>query len=469
MTTTRLPSLTAVGRTMGSVRAGQGERWGWVAVVAVVLLWGATVPLGFTRAVAALTAFGFLGAVVGLVQPAVGVVSIALLCTLDAPARAFLTSGGLFRWNTLNYWLLLVAGLAIPRLTRLRDGPTRLLELLALLIGLEILISTDPELGLQHLINLLGVFGMLAYTVAVGTRQDVWSWVGLIGGASGAAGGLAYFVQGRELVVMNPNAWSYLPLGALLTICLGFSQSENLPRRRMVLGWLAGLNVAWVFLSGSRGSLLVALCCVGYLFAATTRFSGRAIMVATAAVVLLAASSIFTDLQEHSLGRLLKLLNPAVSLTERTSGRFDLMLGGLYIFESHPLGVGTGGFGAAWAELGSREGLSGFGRNWSVPAHAGWIKTLAENGAPGALLLAGLVLSFAVTAVAVRDRGTRRLGYLTAVALATAWISTEFQARSLWLLAAGTASLLRAHRCRQRTRLDEAAAATPGAASGPPR
>jgi O-antigen ligase len=454
VTTTQLPPLK--GRAPAEIFAPAGERWGWAAIGLIVLIFAASAPFGFTVGIAALTVLGFVGALVGLLQPAVGFLSVVLLCVLDAPARGLLPETGLFRWNTLNYWLLLVAVLALPRLARLRDGPTLLLVLLALLLGIEILLSDDVALGLQQLANLLAAFGLLAYARPVATRRSVWTWAGLIGGTAGATGGLVYFLQQTDLPAMNPNAWAYMPLGGLFAICLAFSQNTEYPRRQLFLGGLAVLNSTWVFLSGSRGGLLVAVCCLAYLLAATRGLSRRAVMAVAAGLIVLTVSSFFTEFQDYALGRLTKLVNPAMSLSNRTSGRSDLMLGGFYIFQDRPFGVGTGGFETAWATLGPQEGLSGFRRGEKAPAHAGWIEILVENGVPGILLLSAFVLSFAVTAVSVRDRGTRRLGYLVTVALATAWVSTEFQARSLWLLAAGTATLVRAHRFQLRGKSEQA-------------
>jgi hypothetical protein len=42
-----------------------------------------------------------------------------------------------------------------------------------------------------------------------------------------------------------------------------------------------------------------------------------------------------------------------------------------------------------------------------------------------------------------QDRRLRLLGLFTTIVLTTAWISTEFQAKGLWLLVAGAITLLR--------------------------
>ena len=118
------------------------------------------------------------------------------------------------------------------------------------------------------------------------------------------------------------------------------------------------------------------------------------------------------------------------------------MLGGWYIFTEHPwVGVGTGGFSDASIGLPLYEGATTF-RPEGRAAHAGWIKVLAENGLPGGALLLAYVVSFTLSGWRTRDRELRRLGVLTTAVLGLAFVTTEFQGKGLWLLAAGTTVLL---------------------------
>jgi O-antigen ligase len=159
-------------------------------------------------------------------------------------------------------------------------------------------------------------------------------------------------------------------------------------------------------------------------------------------VLGLAVAAQFADLRGTTLHRVDRLLDPSVSMSGRTSGRSDLVLGGWYIFLDHPFGVGTGGFYSAWADLGRREGLSGFQAGERFDAHAGWIKTLAENGVPGALLLMVYVGSFALAGMRRSNPDLRGLGILTTVVLGVAFLSTEFQCKGLWFLATAVTVLL---------------------------
>ena len=130
-------------------------------------------------------------------------------------------------------------------------------------------------------------------------------------------------------------------------------------------------------------------------------------------------------------------------MSSRTSGRSDLALGGWYIFQEHPLGVGTGGFGDAWSTLNRREGLSDFREGARTAAHSAWIRVLAENGIPGILALFGFVFSFAVIGWRRRSSGAFPLGLLVTFTLAVAFLAHEFQGKGLWFLVAGAMTLLR--------------------------
>jgi O-antigen ligase len=153
-------------------------------------------------------------------------------------------------------------------------------------------------------------------------------------------------------------------------------------------------------------------------------------------------STAFTDLQRSSISRIEKLFDPGRSMTGRTSGRSDLALGGWYIFLENPLGVGTGGFGKAWANLGRREGLSEFRRGVEFQAHSAWVKVLVENGVPGAVLLAAFILSFTAAGLTSPIRGAASLGLLVTITISTALLSTEFQSKGVWFLAAGATVVL---------------------------
>jgi O-antigen ligase len=111
------------------------------------------------------------------------------------------------------------------------------------------------------------------------------------------------------------------------------------------------------------------------------------------------------------------------------------MLAGWQMFIDNPLGVGTGGFGTRFSsaeyKLTSKD----------LQAHSAWIKTLAENGILGISVLAGFVGSFAKAGWRRRGEGHFPLGCLVTIAFVVAFLSTEFQGKGLWFLAAAVTSL----------------------------
>lgn len=435
-----VPSTLLAQPHTGVLRDDQREafvdRLGWGYVLLIVVVWAGSLVFGFQTALGLLTGLAFASAILGLRWPVVGLFGITLLCTMDALTRVYLLTGGLLRWNTFNYVLLGVAALHLPFLLRLNDPQTRLMQFFVFLLGIQLVFSADKSEGVQHLLGAVSMFGLLVYFARSAADTHAWSWIGFIGGVTAGAGSLAYFLLRSELGKIDPNAWSYFPLTALFCICLATTSVAQRRGRQHALALLAMLNFAWLFLSGSRGGLLTGVCCIIYLIVMMRGLSTRVTVIVAATLVSLVLSTQFADLQENTIHRLTKSLDGTYSAADRTSGRADLVLGGWYIFRDHPLGVGTGGFANAWSRLGMREGLSGFKQGVAFDAHAGWIKTLAENGLPGVVLLVSFVLSFTLS-------GQRRggallcLGLLITATLSLAFWSTEFQGKGLWLLCAG--------------------------------
>jgi O-antigen ligase len=440
--------MSAVARTDFAVaRSARGApqesattAWEWVLVGVIVLVWSTTVVVDFRVALTLLMAVGFVVAGLGLRYARLGVLGIGMLCTLNEIAAPLLLSGGLWRWNTLSYWLLLVALLFFPYVLALGQLQSRILLPFIVLLALEILLSPDALDGIQHVFAIAAVFGLLVYFRRAALDRKAWYWFGVVSGVLAGGGGAAFLLQQGSLPYVNPNVWSYMPLTALIAICLA-SVAEDDSRRRSVLAGLAAINSVWVFLSGSRGSLLIAAVCLVFLLV-LMRLRRAILFGIIAGLVGVVLTSQFARLEQRTVARVRLLADPSQSPTRRTSGRFDLALGAWYMFRDNPFGVGTGGFKYTWLNLGPREGITQFHRSEKMAAHAGWTKVLAENGFPGILLLAAYVASFAVSGWRSRDPGLLRLGFLVLAVLSVAWLSTEFQNKALWLLAAGATVLL---------------------------
>jgi hypothetical protein len=413
--------------------------WGRRFALMAAAGWVCSFLIGFERAVLVLSFLGLAAAIAGLRQPIVGLFGVGILCTMDVLSRSF--AGGLWRWNTFNYLLLLVIALNFSLLLRSSDRAVRVLQVFAVFLFAGLAITESHAAGAQHILDLLSLFGLLIYFRRASLSAELAYWLAIVMGILGAGGGLLFNLWKDGLPWVNPNAWSLFPLAPLFAACLAFYKRTPKSYERMFLLTLAAVNGAWVFLSGSRGGLGMAIVCTLFLLLQVIR-SGREVIVglAIAAVVTVFVGSAFIDGQSRTVRRVRQLFDSSETMTERSSGRSDLALGAWYIFLDHPFGVGTGGFSTNWAKLGNRKGLSGFDQGEEISAHSGWAKTLAENGLIGFGLLAGFVVSFPATGW--RRAGARGFvfGGLVAAVLSLGFLVTEFQSKGLWFLAAGAIS-----------------------------
>jgi len=416
---------------------------GLLATIVGVL--GYAYAVDFEQAIAILAVMGLAMAFVGLWQPTVGILGAALVCTIDPVMRAFVMTGGLLRWNSFNYVLLLAMLVFWRRMLAWTDPPVRWLALFVVVLMVGLVVSADPLQGAQHVLGAVSFFGLLLYCERAGPASDAWFWAALVSGVTGALGGLVFFLQDESVQeFINPNAWAYFPLTALAVQCLALSRKTLSQRARTICLLLAAVNAGWIFLSGSRGTSLTALVCLVYCVVRSRRFWSVAGLGVVVIVVVALMSGLFEQRQERSIQRLTKLFDPAYSLAGRTSGRSDLARAGWYLFLEHPLtGVGTGSFSTMWFRLGDIRGLSKYGWGKEAQAHSGWVKTLAESGLPGIVLFSGFVLSFALMGWRRRARGDFALGLLVTATFAVALLSTEFQNKGLWLMAAGVTAFLR--------------------------
>lgn len=458
ITTVRRTPRLATAADWGELELDEGARslrWGPAVAVLITVIWASGVVIGYTTALKVVTILSFGALVVGLRSPAIGLLAVTMLCIVDAPARVYILTGGLLRWNTFNYWLIAMMALYAPFLVRLRDGHSLALMAFIGLLAIEVLVSPDFTNGTQNVIGIVSVFGMLIYFVRAGSDRRMWFWLSVNAGLMGALGGLIFFLQRASLPVINENAWAASPLTALIAVVFGFPSAASMRKGQPTLLALGAINLVWIFLSGSRGNLLIGSLCFLVLLVGLKGTRQRTIALMCAAFMALVAAVHFGKMQERAIHRLTKLFTTEhglagdYTLSSRTSGRSDLAIGGWYIFQDHPLGVGTGGFPEAWARMGIKYNLS-YGRGEERAAHSGWVKTLVENGAPGLILLIIYVFSFAAVGFKQRNWVLWRLGMLTTAAVSAALLSTEFQTKGIWFLTAGATAFL------HRARLEEA-------------
>jgi O-antigen ligase len=373
-----------------------------------------------------------------LIDPFIGLLGVGTLCALDPLTRVFLLSGGLLRWNTFNYWLLLVVVVS-PKLLLFRPAlPVRILWLIAGLLIVQLFPSSDRLNGLQHIIGLLSFLGLYAYFYRAQRRMESWPVFALVIGLQGIIGGAVYEVLKSSLVYINPNAYVHFPLCALVTVSIAFPMAHG---RRWVQWLLLGtavLNGALVFLTASRGGMLLGIACAVYLGISLRRSVHRLVLIALAVAIVPLVVFLRPGEVEYAMQRVSKLGDSERTLSNRTSGRSEIVEVGWRIFLQNPLGIGTGEFSYAYA----RSGESGLAGLRQKQAHSGWIKTLAENGVPGVILLSLFVCSFAYIGLRGRNSSTVYLGFFLSFGLAVTFLATEFQGKTPWLLAAVGTCLL---------------------------
>jgi hypothetical protein len=434
-----LPPLPALyGRTeeQRAARSLSLEHMALLLIGTIIIVWTLSIGVGYEFGVTILTLLAFGATMLGLFHPRLGLLGVGMMVALDPMTRVFMATGGLWRWNTFNYWLLLMMALSVPLLLRLRDIHTRLLQLFIVLLALGLLVSPNLSSGIQHTLGIVAVFGLLVYFARASHDNHIWFWLGMVSGVLSSVGSLAYYVQKDSVQYIDHNLWAYFPLTGIYAIAMAMPFTRQSPRRQLGLVMLAFVNYGWIFLSGSRSNLILGTVCIIFLVIAMRGVFNRIVIIGMAMLLGLMVPIFFSDLVDNTVERIEKLLNEDATAGDRTNGRAILMLGGWYMFQDYPLGQGTGSFNVAWSQLDMREGLGfRFGRSFS--SHSGWIRTLVENGIQGFIVLAAFVWSYAYMGLRQRDRVLMMLGLLTSVCMSLTFFVTEFQNKGLWLLAAG--------------------------------
>jgi O-antigen ligase len=429
-------------------------RWGPRSIAAILAVLGVVPVLGFPVSMALATIGAVAVMVVAHAHPVVGALAMTCVAILDAAASDYLNSplvgnplgtltAGLWRYNTIGYALVAVALVRTPSLLRQRNVHVALTLALCASLAAGLLWTPDPMNGLQLLLDFTALFGVIFFFDRIRDDQEAWYWIGVVGGVLGAVGGLAYILAHSALAFTNPNVAVYANVTGMFAACLAFAGASLAPRRQLLLGALAIVNLFWAFLSTSRGGLFVGACCMIFLALEVRSAKRKLLLLGGAVLSAVVIASTLTELQQHALQRLTLLFSSEANLHERTSGRADLVLGAWEIFKAHPFGVGTGGFESTWATLGSVGGQRSFMRSGQrFAAHAGWMRALAENGFIGFGLLLALVTSFGAVALGRRHRSIRHMGVMTTLALAVSFVSVEFHLKGLFFLAGGAIVLL---------------------------
>lgn len=436
-------SPDAVRRAHAHATRMEIETWGPAVTLIGLGVWGAGVVLNIELCVSLLAALGFGLAIVGLWRPALGLLGVAVLCTLDPLMNAYVFTGGILRWNTFNYWLLFVLALFPWILLRLQNGQLALLECWLGLLGIELLISADYLTGMQDLFGAFAVLGLLVYFARGGEQPGAWYWLAVISSTIAAGGSLSYFLHASATDLINPNAMAYMPITGLFACCMGLPFATRYRMGQPLLAAMAGLNLVLVVLTASRGSMVTGTACAAYMLVSIRGIGRKAVVIGLVALIAIVALSQFTEMRTYAFHRLNLLVDPNVGLTDATSGRADLAKAGVRMFEQKPMGLGTGGFATAWSQLSYRDSESGWGIGHLKAAHSGWIKILVENGFPGVLLYGLFLLAFTISGWRSGSRDMLLLGGLATITLSLAFLTTEYQSKGVWFIAAGVMTMLR--------------------------
>jgi len=440
-----------------SVEFPDAGTWGKPLLLLSLLAWGGGYAwslhtdafTGFKASLAVLTIIGLLLGVRGLADPIPGILGVGMLCTLDPVSRVYLLTGGLWRWNTFNYFFLLVILLSLRYYARLRDVHTHLLLWLIAWLAIGWVVSPDKLTGAYNILGALAYFGLLRFWGRVGERDDTWYWTALVSAVVAAGGGLVYYQLAPRLPYINRNAWSFFPLAAMFTSALALHYVRE-RRRQGLLAVLALLSLIWVYLSGSRGGLLLGLSASLAILLQMRGLSTRWVVAAGSILISVVLFSYFSDQYTYAVLRLQKVFDPYSTWFDRTSGRTDMLIGAWYIFLRQPLGIGTGGFAPAFADVTTLATYGGeyWGTAVHKAAHAAWAKVLAENGLPGIVLLSGFVLSFAWSGWKRKKQNCWTVAIFASATLALAFFWTEFASKGVWWLASGAATVLNPEHAR---------------------
>ncbi|MFG0262390.1 MAG: O-antigen ligase family protein [Novipirellula sp. JB048] len=421
--------------------------------VGVALLWLSAGIVGFKVALGLVTLCGFAMALIGLRHPLIGALGVSILCSVDALSRVFLMMTGVLRYNTFNYWLVLVILLTIPLQLHQKDPHTRILQLFILILLAGLLLTPGLKDGILHLLNLVSVFGLLAYFYRCRNYVHVWHVLGISIGTIAAFGGLSFFFLQDQLSFVDvraeylekdifdhnfidPNAMTYFFLTGIFATCFAIADSSKAGRARTILLVLFAVNCGWTFLVGSRGGILVASACILFVLTSVRSNTKRFKFIVVGALAVLIVINAFPNLRDRSMGRIDKLFDDQYTAAQRTSSRSDFAIGAWRIFLENPLGIGTGGFKRGWAELKNTDGLGKRKLGQEKAAHSAWLKTLSENGVPGIMVFAAFVFSFAYVGWRYRRQGVLPLGLLVTMTLSSAFTSTQFQSKGIWFIVA---------------------------------
>jgi O-antigen ligase len=326
---------------------------------------------------------------------------------------------------------------------RLQSVPLSATVLVSAFLALNLLAATGATDGARAVTFFgitfyLGVFALWAAAYVSSVRAARLVVVAYLAGAalSAAAACLALIVPfpGSDALVTGPRAQGLFKdpnvFGPFLVpaalILMEETVAPRLLRLRLPtkLVLLSVLTVGVVFSFSRAAWLNLAVGVLALLTILALRRGGARRAMTLLAVALVAGAALVAVLEATSMTG---FLSQRAALQDYDSQRFGAQASGVEIAERHPLGLGPGQF----------ERVS------AVSAHSTYVRTLAEEGVLGVLLVLGLLvltLGFAARNVAL---GVDTYG-IGSAALLAAWcgvLANSFFVdtlhwRHLWLVAA---------------------------------
>ena len=241
-------------------------------------------------------------------------------------------------------------------------------------------------------------------------------------------------------IFYDPNILGrYLALALIITVAVAWLwRGSN--RVLVACGVVAAIDAAALVVTFSRSSALMLM--VGLLIMALRMFGWRK-AVLTAVIMALVGSGVAIA----TSGQVRAALTSTERLEKVSEGRFDLVGGGVDIFQEHPVaGGGLGSFATDYSQLLSQQELR---KTRVVISHNAPVTILSEEGAIGFALFIWLcVIAVIVGVVATRDRdddvgvpGAAMLGALVGIFVHALLYSALFEDPYTWVLAAGLVAL----------------------------
>ena len=399
-----------------------------------VLVFAGSLGFGFEIAMTILAVAATLTLTAFLRSPPIGLLAVVCLCVLDVPLRVYVFTEYSLPYNSINYVLLAMGVVTIPTLLVARSAPGKWLAAFVVIILLQLLPSSNHTLGMLVVLEVVAGLALIGGFLQWGRDDEVIRWAGIVAGVTGASCLLAYLLN-RPEQALNANAVAHVPLAAIVAIAVASARSGVI-RNWALMMTLATINIVLVFLTESRGTFVLGVILGIYIVLRSPGVMHKFLVISLFAGMFAWATATFAQEFGATADKWARFMDPDVTISQATNRRVDLAAIGWDLFLEHPLGTGTGSF-TDFQDY-TFENLPTIRR----AAHSAWVKTMAENGAPGLLLLAGFVLSF----VMMRNRGDPRVGAsfgaLAALVLALGFVSVEFQSKGLWMLAGGATALL---------------------------